>query len=131
MRTHDSLGMAVAWYAGTLALPGDAARLWQWLDPETGAVMAHGPHQTTLTAIVGVSHPAFILLDPVEQERRVVSWGRVLATACRSGRITSLQVMERTLPDSGKGLAEWWSRHDSHDDSYPLSAPESDIPLRV
>jgi hypothetical protein len=42
----------------------------------------------------------------------------VLATACRSGRITSLQVMERTLPDSGKGLAEWWSRHGSHDDSW-------------
>jgi hypothetical protein len=103
---------------GTLALPGDAARLRQWLDPETGAVMVHDPHQATLTAIVAVSHPAFILLDPVEQERRVVSWGRVLATACRSGRIATLQVMERTLPDSGKGLAEWWSRHGSHDDSW-------------
>lgn len=103
---------------GTLALPGDAARLRQWLDPETGAVMVHDPHQATLTAIVAVSHPAFILLDPVEQERRVVSWGRVLATACRSGRIASLQVMERTLPDSGKGLAEWWLRHGSHDDSW-------------
>jgi hypothetical protein len=103
---------------GTLALPGDAARLRQWLDPETGAVMVHDPHQATLTAIVAVSHPAFILLDPVEQERRVVSWGRVLATACRSGRIAALQVMERTLPDSGKGLAEWWSRHGSHDDSW-------------
>ncbi|MEI2811913.1 MAG: SCO6880 family protein [Nocardioides sp.] len=91
--------------------PGDAARLRQWFDPETGAVMVHDPHAATLTAIVGVTHPAFILLDPVEQQRRVTSWGRVLATACRSGRIASLQVMERTLPDSGKGLAEWWSQH--------------------
>ena len=89
--------------AGTLALPGDAARLRQWVDPETDAVMVHDPHAATLTAIVGVSHPAFVLLDPAEQERRVVSWGRVLATACRSGRIASVQVMERTLPDSGKG----------------------------
>lgn len=104
--------------AGTLSLPGDAARLRQWLDPETGAVMIHDPHQVTLTAVVGVSHPAFILLDPIEQQRRVTSWGRVLATACRSGRIASLQVMERTLPDSGKGLAEWWSRHGSQDDSW-------------
>ena len=104
--------------AGTLALPGDSACLRQWLDPETGAVMVHDPHQATLTAIVAVSHPAFILLDPTEQERRVVSWGRVLATACRSGRIASLQIMERTLPDSGRGLAEWWSRHGSHDDSW-------------
>lgn len=104
--------------AGTLALPGDAARLRQWLDPETGAVMVHDPHAATLTAIVGVSHPAFVLLDPAEQERRVVSWGRVLATACRSGRITSVQVMERTLLDSGKGLSQWWDSHGTHDQSW-------------
>jgi hypothetical protein len=104
--------------AGTLSLPGNAARLRQWFDPDSGAVMVHDPHQATLTAIVRVTHPAFILLDPVEQQRRVASWGRVLATVCRSGRIASLQVMERTLPDSGKGLAEWWSRHGSHDGSW-------------
>ncbi|WP_110208625.1 PrgI family protein [Nocardioides daejeonensis] len=103
---------------GTLALPGDAARLRQWLDPESGAVMVHDPHKSTLTAIVAVSHPAFILLDPLEQERRVTGWGRVLATACRSGRIASLQVMERTLPDSGKGLAEWWQQHGTSDGSF-------------
>ena len=103
---------------GTLALPGDAARLRQWLDPESGAVMIHDPHRSTLTAIVSVTHPAFILLDPIEQQRRVASWGRVLATACRSGRIASLQVMERTLPDSGRGLAQWWSQHGMQDDSW-------------
>lgn len=104
--------------AGTLALPGDAARLRQWLDPETGAVMVHDPHAATLTAVVGVSHPAFVLLDPAEQERRVVAWGRVLATACRSGRIASLQVMERTLPDSGMGLARWWDSHGNQDQTW-------------
>jgi hypothetical protein len=107
--------------AGTLALPGDSARLRQWLDPETGAVMCHDPHAATLTAIVGVSHPAFVLLDPAEQERRVVSWGRVLATACRSGRLASLQVMERTLPDSGKGLADWWEQHGSTNETWASS----------
>ncbi|KRF32471.1 SCO6880 family protein [Nocardioides sp. Soil805] len=104
--------------AGTLALPGDAARLRQWLDPETGAVMIHDPHAATLTAVTFVSHPAFVLLDPAEQERRVVSWGRVLATACRSGRIASVQVMERTLPDSGRGLAQWWDSHGNHDSTW-------------
>ncbi|MFT4264099.1 MAG: PrgI family protein [Nocardioides sp.] len=104
--------------AGTLSLPGDAARLRQWTDPESGAVMVHDPYAATLTAIVGVTHPAFILLDPVEQQRRVTSWGRVLATACRSGRLSSVQVMERTLPDSGKGLAQWWSEHGAHDESW-------------
>lgn len=104
--------------AGTLALPGDAARLRQLLDPETGAVMVHDPHIQTLTAIVGVTHPAFVLLDPAEQQRRVTAWGRVLATACRSGRIGTLQVTERTLPDSGKGLADWWAHHGTHDDTW-------------
>src|SRR5699024_5020090 len=56
--------------------------------------------------------------DPDEQERRVTSWGRVLATACRSGRIVTLQVLERTLPDSGTGLAEWWEAHGTDDDTW-------------
>ena len=46
------------------------------------------------------------------------SWGRVLATACRSGRIASLQVMERTLPDSGKGLADWWEQHGNRTETW-------------
>ncbi len=104
--------------AGTLALPGDAAALREWEDPETGAAMIHDPHQQTLTAIVGVSHPAFVLLDPGEQERRVATWGRVLATTCRSGRIARLQVCERTLPDGGSGLVEWWQRHGRVDGSW-------------
>lgn len=104
--------------AGTLALPGDMARLREYDDPVTGAGMVHDPTAETLTAIVSVSHPAFVLLDPGEQERRVSSWGRVLATVCRSGRISMLQVLERTLPDSGSGLAEWWASHGVADASW-------------
>ncbi|WP_448071054.1 SCO6880 family protein [Georgenia yuyongxinii] len=104
--------------AGTLALPGDVARLRQWTDPGTGAVYVHDPHAATLTAIVEVSHPAFILLDPADQSRRTTGWSRVLATACRSGRIKCLQVLERTLPDSGKGLGDWWTTHGRHDGTF-------------
>jgi hypothetical protein len=43
--------------AGTLALPGDAASLREWEDPETGAAMIHDPHAQTLTAIPGVRAP--------------------------------------------------------------------------
>ena len=103
--------------AGTLALPGDAAALRQYLDPDTGAVMVHDPHHNTLTALVEVTHPSFILLDPDEQQRRVTSWGRVLATVCRSGRIASLQMLERTVPDSGTGLEQWWAAHGTDDGS--------------
>lgn len=60
---------------GTLALPGDAAALREWVDDETGAAMIHDPHQHLLTAILGVSHPAFVLLDPGDQQRRVDGWG--------------------------------------------------------
>lgn len=104
--------------AGTLALPGDMATLREWVDPETGAAMIHHPHAHTLTVVCSVQHPAFVLLDPAEQQRRVTSWGRVLAAACRSGRICRIQVMERTLPDSGSGLSEWWRQHGNDDGSW-------------
>lgn len=104
--------------AGTLALPGDTARLREYEDPVTGAGMIHDPAAATLTAVLSVTHPAFVLLDPGEQERRVASWGRVLATVCRSGRISMLQVLERTLPDSGSGLAEWWATHGTQNSSW-------------
>src|SRR5690625_1760812 len=103
---------------GTLALPGDMARLREYTDPETSAGMIHDPHAATLTVVCEVTHPAFVLLDPGEQERRVASWGRVLATVCRSGRIATLQVLERTLPDSGTGLAEWWATHGTPNGSW-------------
>ncbi|MDR3359378.1 MAG: PrgI family protein [Bifidobacteriaceae bacterium] len=104
--------------AGTLALPGSAAALRQWADPATGAVMVHDPHAATLTAVAEVTHPSFTLLDPADQERRVQTWARVLATCCRSGRIARLQVLERALPDSGTGLADWWRTHGRDDGSW-------------
>lgn len=107
--------------AGTLALPGDAAALREWVDEDTGAAMIHDQHQHLLTAILAVSHPAFVLLDPADQQRRVDGWGRVLASACRSGRIGRVQVSERTVPDSGTGLAQWWQEHGVHDDSWAAS----------
>ena len=33
-------------------------------------------------------------------------------------RFATVQVLERTLPDSGTGLAEWWAAHGSQDDSF-------------
>ena len=101
---------------GTLALPGDAARLRQWLDPESGAVMIHDPHRSTLTAIVSVTHPAFILLDPIEQQRRVAELG-----PCPGHR---LSVRTDCVPAGdgadmahlGRGLAQWWSQHGMQDE---------------
>ena len=52
---------------GTLALPGDMARLREYTDPETNAGMIHDPTAATLTVVCEVTHPAFVLLDPGEQ----------------------------------------------------------------
>jgi hypothetical protein len=104
--------------AGTLALPGDAAAMRQYLDPETGTVLVHDPHHQRLIAIAEIAHRSFVLLDASEQQRRVDGWGRVLAGACRSTQIARLQVLERTLPDSGSGLARWWAEHGTDDGSW-------------
>ena len=45
-------------------------------------------------------------------------WGRVLSTVCRSGRIARVQVLERTVPDSGSGLSQWWTEHGRDDGSW-------------
>lgn len=104
--------------AGQLSLPGDAARLRHLQDPVTGCAMIHDPYESTLTATLLVSYPSFVLLDPADQERRVHGWGRVLAGCCRSPRIARLQVLERTVPDTGSGLAAWWAEHGIDDGSW-------------
>jgi hypothetical protein len=104
--------------AGTLALPGDAARLRLHHDELTGAAMIHDPHANTLTAVAKVRHPSFVLQSPSDQERRVAGWGRALATACASGRIARVQVLERTLPDSGAGVRNHWAARGIPGDSW-------------
>lgn len=103
---------------GQLALPGDAARLRHIQDQVTGCAMIHDPYASTLTATLTISYPSFVLLDPADQERRVHGWGRVLAGLCRSPRIARLQVLERTVPDTGSGLATWWAEHGVDDGSW-------------
>jgi hypothetical protein len=97
--------------AGTLALPGDAAAL-RWLSHSaTGAVMVHDPHEQTLTAVAHVSHPAYVLLSPDEQSRRVQGWGRALAGLAASDTCARVQILESAQPDSGRGISDWWREH--------------------
>ena len=94
--------------AGTLALPGDAAALRFYLDPGGDAAMVHDPPAQTLTAVAHVRHPAYVLLSPEEQARRVHAWGRALASLAATGTGTRIQVLEIALPDSGHGITGWW-----------------------
>jgi len=108
--------------AGTLALPGDGASLRFLVDDHGGAAILHDMHAQTLTVVGVVSHPAFVLLSADEQARRVHAWGSALAAVAASGTGTRLQVLELTLPDSGRGIIGWWDTHRASADSSTLAA---------
>ena len=76
--------------------------------------MIHDPHRQTLTAVLHVTHPAYVLLGPGAQQARVNAWGRVLAGLAQSGTCSSIQVLEATIPDSGRGIGEWYEAHGAH-----------------
>lgn len=97
--------------AGSLALPGDAAAMRFLIDETTGTPVLHDPHAQTLTVAAVVSHPAYVLLAPEEQARRVHGWGRALASLAHTGTGTRVQVLEISLPDAGRGITGWWDTH--------------------
>ena len=104
--------------AGTLGLPGDAAALRLHVDQVSGAAMVHDRHRNTLSASVLVAHPSFVLLGADDQNRRVVGWGRALASLARSGHVAAVQVLESTLPDNGTAVLDWWTSHGRHDGAW-------------
>jgi len=104
---------------GTMALPGDAAALRFHVDDPSGTAMIHDPHRRTLSAVVRVSHPAYVLLSPDDQQRRVDAWSRVLAGLAATGSCAGVQILESTLPDPGHGVREWWSTHATPGPSWP------------
>jgi hypothetical protein len=108
---------------GTLALPGDAARLRVLRDDVTAAALVHDPHAGTLTAVLRVSHGAFVLVDPDIQAARADGWARVLGGLATHDRgITRVQVLERALPDAGVDVAAWWTQHGIDDGSWMATA---------
>ncbi len=97
---------------GLLHLPGTAAAL-RVATASSGAASVHDPHSQTLTAVARVSSRAFALLDPATQNANVGAWGRALAGIARTGRVATVQVLERTVPDSGDSLARHWAEQGS------------------
>jgi hypothetical protein len=104
--------------AGTLALPGDAAALRFHVDKATDAAMIHDPHRNTLSAVIRVSHPAYVLLSPDDQTHRVTAWSRVLAGVSASGTCAGIQILESTFPDPGHGVRDWYIERGMHDGSW-------------
>ncbi|MGP3948469.1 SCO6880 family protein [Streptomyces sp. 7N604] len=96
---------------GLLHLPGTAASLRVVTSPDGRFGAVHDPHNGTLTSVVKVSSRAFALLDQDTQNSNVAGWGRVLAALSRTGHIARIQVLERTVPDSGDALNRYWHEH--------------------
>ncbi|MBF9071768.1 hypothetical protein I2501_27465 [Streptacidiphilus sp. NEAU-YB345] len=96
---------------GLLHLPGTAASLRAFTSPDGHLAAVHDPHQQTLTAVLRVTSRAFALLDPGTQDAHVTGWGRALAALARTGHVARLQVIERTVPDSGDALHRYWQQH--------------------
>ncbi|MFD4123910.1 SCO6880 family protein [Streptomyces globisporus] len=108
---------------GVLHLPGTAASLTVVTpgDSANGAAAVYDPHGQTLTAVARVSSRAFALLDPGTQNAHVDGWGRALAGLARNGQVCTVQVLERTVPDSGDTLARHWARNGRSD--TPVAGP--------
>lgn len=96
---------------GLLHLPGSAASLRVVTAPDRRYGAVHDPHAGTLTAIVKVSSRAYALLDPGTQSANVNGWGRALAALARTGQVARIQVVERTVPDTGDALRRYWEEH--------------------
>jgi hypothetical protein len=104
--------------AGTLALPGDGASLRLFVDPESGVCVIHDPHRATLSAALRVSHPAYALLSEDAQRQRVSMWGRAIASLAQSSGCAGLQILETTMPDSGRGIAAYYESHGAKRDGW-------------
>ena len=92
-----------------LVLPGAAGRVRvRSFDAPQGevAVLRQG---SRWTAVLEVTAPAYPLADRATQQERVSAWGSLLAQLGQEGtRLAAIQWLERTIPDSGRGLDDWW-----------------------
>ncbi len=104
--------------AGVMALPGDAAALRFHVDAHSGAALIEDPYRRTLTAVLAVSHPAFVLLDVDDQESRVSRWGRLQAHLAHSGTVAAIQVCEALVPDRGDNIHNWYAAYGTHDGGW-------------
>ena len=98
---------------GAGLLPGRAAAI-AVREVDDVAYLQH-PHEGTVTAVVEVTSPEFLLRDPVDRNARVAGWGRVLAASTRTGAIRQVQLLERSIPDDGSALADYTAEHLTED----------------
>ena len=90
-------------------LPGRAAGIQ--VHELDGVAYLYHSHTGTLTGVVEVTSPEFLLRDPVDRNACVAGWGRVLAASTRTGAVRQVQLLERSIPDDGSALATYTDAH--------------------
>jgi hypothetical protein len=71
------------------------------------------------TIVLQVRSSNYVLADRATQERRIADWGAVLSQCGQEGsRIARLQWLERTIPDNGHALEEWWQQRGDNESAY-------------
>jgi hypothetical protein len=102
---------------GTLALPGDAARL-RLVRAADDTAYIHDPASGLLTAALRLEHPAMVLLDSDAQAERVAGWSRVLSGLAGSPSVDHVAIVEETIPDTGNATVEWFKEHWTQRDDW-------------
>jgi hypothetical protein len=91
-------------------------------------VIPHDPTDNTYVAVLVCQGQTLHLLESVEQDRRVAAYGQMLAALCREdGVIAALQILERTLPDTGDELRRDWENHGDRDGGWAAAAYEETL----
>ncbi len=76
----------------------------------------------TVTAVLSVRGHSFALLGPGDQDARVSSWARVLASLAREGSaVHRLQWVETCLPDDGRAVHGHFAGHAVLDHEAPAT----------
>lgn len=102
-------------------LPGDLAHL-RLINFAVGGpggaeiAIIHDPYAKSYTGVLALEGSTFALLETSVRAARVDAWGNLLAQLCsEGGAVSRIQVLERTLPDSGDALRRDWARRGHHD----------------
>ncbi|MGH3472726.1 MAG: SCO6880 family protein [Nocardioidaceae bacterium] len=113
-------------YVRRLDLPGLGRPLKILQIPTTDGPIAALKLHDRWTVLVEVHPSTYVLADRASQERRVAAWGSLLAQCGQEGsKIAGLQWLERSIPDSGHALEQWWDEHGNAD--APYAAPYRDL----
>ena len=94
-----------------LVVPGIAAHLDLIDSPALGGVLVVDRRAGTVTGVLQVTGPGFVLADAATQEHRVDTWGRVLAGVCQQPAIVRVQLLSRAIPSGLTTSRRWWREH--------------------